>query len=60
MQKNGLIRKLWLISKSMMSLTGRQIITTYILPNISRTKDNQKFGQLMKHSVKSTRPLFDF
>ena len=29
--------------------TGQQIITIYILPNISRSKDNQamKYGQLI-------------
>ena len=44
--KNGLTRKLWLILKIMTSQTGPQIITIHMLPNISRSKDNQakKFG----------------
>ena len=35
--------------------TGEQIFTTHILPNISRSKDNQaiKFGQLMKCNVRN-------
>ena len=33
--KNGLIRKLCLISKFITSETGQQIITIHILPNIS-------------------------
>ena len=48
MSKNGLMRKLSLISKCMTSPTGQQIITIDILSNISRIEDNQemKFGQL--------------
>ena len=34
-------RKLRLISKFMMSLTGKQIITRHVLLNISKSKDNQ-------------------
>ena len=51
MLKNGLIRKLQLISKLMASQTGQQIIT----PNITRSEDNQtmKFGQLIKYSIKN-------
>ena len=39
-----------LISKSMTSSTMIQIITIHILPNISRSKENQamKFGQLIE------------
>ena len=35
----------------MTSQTGQQIITTYILHNISRSKDNEtmKFGQLIEY-----------
>ena len=35
--------------------TGEQIFTIHILPNISRSKDNQaiKFGQLMKYNVRN-------
>ena len=41
-------RKQRIISKFMMSQTGQQVITIHILPNISRSKSNQKikFGQL--------------
>ena len=39
----------------MTSLTGKQIITIHILPNISRGKDNQtvKFIQLIEHNVRN-------
>ena len=55
MFKNVLIGKTPLISKFMKSQTGQQIITLDILPNISRSKNNQamKFGQLIKYSVKN-------
>ena len=35
----------------MTSQTGKQIITIHILPNTSRSKDNEvmKFGQLIEH-----------
>ena len=52
----GLIAfKLRLISELMTSLTGKRIITIYILPNISRSKGNQatKFGQLIKYNVRN-------
>ena len=47
MQENGLIGKLRLISKFMTSWAAQQIIAIDILPNISRSKDNQtiKFVQ---------------
>ena len=53
--ENGLIRKLWFISKLMTSQTGQQIIIIHILPNISRSKGNHaiKFGQLIKYRVKN-------
>ena len=37
----------------MASQTGKKIITTHILPNISRIKGNQaiKFGQLIEYQV---------
>ena len=46
MLKNGLIRKIRLISKCMKSQPGKQIIAIHILPNISISKNNQtmKFG----------------
>ena len=54
-EKNGLIGKLRLISKFMTSQTEKQIITIDILPNISRSKDNQrmKFGQLIVYTMRN-------
>ena len=48
MQGDDWIRKIRLISKFMASRPGYQTITILILPNISRSKGNQKmkFGQL--------------
>ena len=42
----------------MTSQTGKQIIAIHILPNISRSKDNQamKFGQLIKYNVGNIFP----
>ena len=37
MQKNGLIRKIMIISTFMTSQPGKQTIPTHILPNISRS-----------------------
>ena len=47
---NSLTRKLRLISKLLTSQPAKQTITICILPNISRSKDNQalRFGQLIK------------
>ena len=71
-KKTGFISRLSLIPKFMTSQTGQQIITIYILPNISRSKDKKamKFGQRKKYfSSKSCRkwgretsckPLFIF
>ena len=55
MLKNGLIRKLWLISKFMTSQTGQQIIMIHILSNISRSKGNQtmKFGKLIEWNIRN-------
>ena len=46
-------KKLWLISKFMMSKTEQQIIAIHILHNIARSKGNQvmKFGQFIKCSM---------
>ena len=40
-------------SKFMTSQTGQQITTIHVLPNISRSKNNQtmKFGQVTKYSM---------
>ena len=42
----------------MMSQPGKQIIEINILPNISRTKDNQamKFGQLIEYNMRNISP----
>ena len=47
--KNGLLRKLWLVSNFMTSQIGQQIIKMHILSNITRSKGNQtmKFSQLI-------------
>ena len=49
-RKNGSIRKVRLISKSMMSQPGEQTIAIHIFPHVSRSKSNQamKFGQLIE------------
>ena len=51
MQKNGLIRKINIISKFITSQPGKQTIAIHSLPNISRIKGNQKmkFGQLIEY-----------
>ena len=52
--KNGSIRMISLISKSMTSQLGQPTIAVDILPNISRSKGNQamKFGQLIEHNMR--------
>ena len=52
-QENCLIKKLRLILKLMTSHTGKQMITIYILPNISRSNGSQKmkFGQLIENNM---------
>ena len=54
-RKNGLIRKMRLISKFMTSQPGSQTIAIHILPNISQSKGNQtmKFGQLTEHNKRN-------
>ena len=55
MQKNSLIMKIRLISKSMTSQPGKQTIIINILPNITRIKGNPttKFGQLIEYNMKN-------
>ena len=55
MYKNGLIRKIRLISKFMTFQPGKQTIWIHILPNISKSKDNQtmKFRQLIEHIIRN-------
>ena len=52
---NGLIRKKRLISKFIMSKTGKLTIAIHILPNISKSKGNQimKFGQLIEYKMRN-------
>ena len=52
MQKNGLIRKIRLISKFMTSQPGKQTMAIHILPYISRNKDSRtvKFCQLVEYN----------
>ena len=54
--KNGLTKKLRLISKFMTSQPGKQAITLHILPNIAIPKVNQtmKFGQLIRYITRNT------
>ena len=56
MYKSGLIRKIRFISKFMTSQSGQQSIAIHILPNTSRSKDNQtmKFGQLIEYNKRET------
>ena len=51
-RKNGLIRKIRIISKFMTSQPGYQTIEIHILPNISRRKSNQtmKPDQLIEYN----------
>ena len=54
-RKNGSIRNKRLISQSMTSQPGQQTIAIHILPNISRSKDNQamKFSQLIEYNMEN-------
>ena len=54
-RKNGLIRKIRLTSKFMTSRPGQPKITIPMLPNISRSKSNQKMklGQLIKYNKRN-------
>ena len=57
MYKNGLIRKLRLISKFITSQNGQQIRAIHTFPNILRSKGNHKqtmkFGHLLEPSVRN-------
>ena len=50
-----MIRKITLVSKIVTSQPGKQTITIYALPNISRSKGNQamKFGQLIEYNMRN-------
>ena len=53
-RKNGSIKKIRFISKSMTSQPDTQTIPIRTLPNISRSKGNQamKFGQLIEYTMR--------
>ena len=55
MLKNGLIGKIRLISKFMATQPGNQTIAIHILPNISRSKDNQtmKLGNFIEYNMRN-------
>ena len=54
-RKNGLIRKIRLISKFMASQPGLQTIVIHILSNIFHSKGNQtmKFGELIEYNKRN-------
>ena len=54
-RKNGLIRKIRLISQFMMSQRGYQTITIHILFNVSRSKGYQtlKLGQVVEYNKRN-------
>ena len=54
-RKDGLSRKIRLISKLMTSLPCQQTIAIHQLPNISRSNDNQKmkFGQVIEYNKRN-------
>ena len=56
MYKNGLFRKIRLISKLMTSQPDQQTIAIHIFPNISRRKCNQtiKLGQIIEYNMRNT------
>ena len=58
-QKSGLIRKIRLISKFLTSQPEKEIIIIQILPNISKSKENQtmKFGFSWKIIYKTVEKL---
>ena len=50
-----MVRKIGLISKFMTSQPGQQTIAIHVLPNISRSKDDQtiKFCQLLEYNMRN-------
>ena len=54
-RKNGLIRKIRLISKFMTSQPDLQKTIIHVLPNMAQSKDNQimKFSQLMEYNMRN-------
>ena len=55
MKKNGMIRKIRLISKFMTSQPGWQTITMHVVPNIPRNKSSQtvEIGQLIEYNMRN-------
>ena len=55
MYRNGLIKKIRLISNFITPLPGKQIIVIHILSNIPRSEGNQtmKFGHLIERNMRS-------
>ena len=55
MVRNSLVININLISKFVTSKLGKHTIATNILPNISRSKENQtmKLGQLIKYNMRN-------
>ena len=55
MKKNGMIRKIRLISKFVTSQPGWQTITMHVVPNIPRNKSNQtvEIGQLIEYNMRN-------
>ena len=55
MYKNGLIRKIRLISKFITSKSGLKIITIHVLTNILRSKGNQEMelGKLREYNSRN-------
>ena len=58
MQKNSLIRKIWLFSKFITSQPEKQTFAIHILPNILRRKDNEtiKFAHLIEYNMRNYFP----
>ena len=54
MYEKHLIRKIRLTSKLITSQPGKETLVIHILPNVSRSKDNQtmKFGRLIEYNIK--------
>ena len=54
MWKNGVIRKIRLLSKFVTSKSGSQTLAIHTLTNIARSKKNQAmiFGQLIEYSMR--------
>ena len=56
MYKNGLIGKIWLLSKFITTQPSRKTMAVHVLPNVSKSKDNEtiKCGQLIEYNMRNT------